>query len=158
MARYLVVANQTLAGDRLMEEIRRRLAAGPSSFYVLVPAILIPVNSIAGPYLQPAGEDPFSSAPAPAIEAAQHRVDLATESRLAQLLRQIKAAGGKAEGKIGDPDAVKAIGALLATTEEFDEIIISTLPQGLSRWLRLDVPHRVERKFKLPVTSVTGKA
>ena len=37
MTRYLVVANQTIGGDELMDEIRRRIASGPSSFYVLVP-------------------------------------------------------------------------------------------------------------------------
>ena len=40
----------------------------------------------------------------------------------------------------------------------FDEVIISTLPLGVSRWLGLDVPHRVERRFKVPVTTVTGHA
>ena len=39
VGRYLVVANQTLGGEPLMNEIRNRIAAGPSSFYVLVPAI-----------------------------------------------------------------------------------------------------------------------
>lgn len=37
MGRYLVVANQTLGGDQLMAEVRRRTGAGPSSFYVIVP-------------------------------------------------------------------------------------------------------------------------
>ncbi len=37
MARYLLVANQTLGGDHLLDEVRKRIAAGPSSFYVLVP-------------------------------------------------------------------------------------------------------------------------
>jgi hypothetical protein len=29
--------------------------------------------------------------------------------------------------------------------ERFDEVIVATLPQQLSRWLRLDLPRRVER-------------
>ncbi len=37
MRRYLVVANQTLQGAELREELRKRIEAGPSSFYVLVP-------------------------------------------------------------------------------------------------------------------------
>jgi hypothetical protein len=38
MANYLVVANQTLGGAELKEEIRKRLEDGGSTFYVLVPA------------------------------------------------------------------------------------------------------------------------
>jgi hypothetical protein len=37
MRRYLVVANQTLQGAELREELRKRIEAGSSSFYVLVP-------------------------------------------------------------------------------------------------------------------------
>src|SRR3954471_17442044 len=39
MSRYLVVANQTIGGSELMAEIRRRIASGPSSFYVVVPSM-----------------------------------------------------------------------------------------------------------------------
>ena len=35
-----------------------------------------------------------------------------------------------------------------------DEIILSTLPPGISRWLKKDLPHRVEQRFALPVTTV----
>lgn len=42
--------------------------------------------------------------------------------------------------------------------ESFDAIIISTLPSGLSHWLGMDLPHRVEWKFKLSVTTITAKA
>ena len=49
-----------------------------------------------------------------------------------------------------DPfDAIEE--ALMA--DEFDEIILSTLPRGLSRWLHLDLPHRVAH-LGLPVTTV----
>ena len=37
MTRYLVVANQTIGGNELFDETRRRIASAPSSFYVLVP-------------------------------------------------------------------------------------------------------------------------
>ena len=72
-------------------------------------------------------------------------------------MTQIRAQGGEAEGDIGDTDPVKAIEAVM-TSGPFDEVIISTLPLGVSRWLGLDVPHRVERRFKVPVTTVTGHA
>ena len=88
-------------------------------------------------------------------ETLRHRAAMASESRLSQLLVQVRAQGGEAEGDIGDTDPLKAIAAVMASGS-FDEVIISTLPLGVSRWLGLDVPHRVERKFKVPVTIVTG--
>jgi nucleotide-binding universal stress UspA family protein len=39
---------------------------------------------------------------------------------------------------------------------EYDGVIICTLPLGVSRWLRLDLPHRAERKFSLPVIHVVA--
>ena len=60
------------------------------------------------------------------------------QSRLDQLLGQIRAAGSEAQGEVAGSDPVKAIDAAMAAGE-FDEIIISTLPKGVSRWLRMDV-------------------
>jgi hypothetical protein len=51
---------------------------------------------------------------------------------------------------------VKGIDAAMAD-EDYDEIIISTLPEGISRWLRMDVPNRIKRKVKIPVTTVAAK-
>jgi len=62
-----------------------------------------------------------------------------------------------ARGDLGDPEPLTAIGDALGV-EQFDEIIISTLPSGISRWLGMDLPRRAERKFKLPVTTVTARA
>ena len=41
--------------------------------------------------------------------------------------------------------------------KDFDEIIVSTLPKRTSRWLKLDLPHRVERACGKPVTHVEAK-
>ena len=38
---------------------------------------------------------------------------------------------------------------------EFDEIIVSTSPTRLARWLHQDLPHRIARKFNIPVTVIT---
>jgi hypothetical protein len=40
--------------------------------------------------------------------------------------------------------------------QQFDEIILSTLPAGVSRWLALDLPSRIRRKFHVPLTVVTA--
>ena len=131
MGRYLVVANQTLGGDQLMAEVRQRATAGPSSFYVIVP-------------------NTRSS------DVDEHRATLIAQSRLNQALNQLRSEGLDARGDIGDPEPLTAIEDALAG-QQFDEIIISTLPSGISHWLRLDLPQRAERKFKLPVTTVTSR-
>jgi hypothetical protein len=57
-------------------------------------------------------------------------------------------------GQVGDRDPLRAVEDVLATGK-FDEIIVSTLPRRISRWLHQDLPHRLEQKFGLPVTHVT---
>ena len=63
--------------------------------------------------------------------------------------------GAKVDGEVGDSDAIRAVRAVIES-RQVDEIIISTLPTTISRWLRQDLPSRVERKFSLPVTVVTA--
>ena len=158
MGRYLVVANQTLGGEPLMKEIRNRIAVGPSSFYVLVPAIPVSASfmeQLAHPEVGVPAET--RTGLEQREETLRHRALMASESRLSQLLTQIRAQGGEAQGDIGDTDPLKAIEAVMRSGA-FDEVIISTLPLGVSRWLGLDVPHRVERRFKVPVTTVMGHA
>ncbi len=48
------------------------------------------------------------------------------------------------------PTLPKAMSEVL-TRRKFDEVALSTLPAGVSRWLRQDIPHKVERKFNIPV-------
>jgi hypothetical protein len=150
VGKYLVVANQTLGGDQLMAEVRRRAAAGPSSFFVVVPN----TRSV--------DVAPASGAPLPpgsagvAVEERDRRATLIAQSRLNQALSQLKAEGLDARGDLGDSEPLTAIGDALAGAQ-FDEIIISTLPGGISRWLGMDLPSRAERKFKLPVTTITAR-
>jgi hypothetical protein len=149
VARYLLVANQTLAGDQLLDEVRRRVAAGPSSFHVIVPN----TRSVDVAPL-PGGPVPPGSAHV-AVEEEDRRSTQIAESRLHQALHQLRAEGVQARGELGDPDPLTAIGDALRD-EQFDEIIISTLPSGISRWLGMDLPKRAQRKFNLPVTTVTA--
>jgi hypothetical protein len=53
-------------------------------------------------------------------------------------------------------DPVAAVGHCLKA-QGYDEIIVSTLPKTVSRWLHQDVPHRIARKYKIPVTTVTAR-
>jgi GABA permease len=148
MGKYLVVANQTLGGEQFLEEVRRRAATGPSTFYVVVPNTY-PAD------VAPAAGAPVPPGFGPISEEEQHRATLIAQSRLAEALKRLRAEGVQAEGDLGDPEPLTAIADALAA-DQFDEIIISTLPGGISRWLGMDLPHRAERRFKLPVTTVTA--
>jgi hypothetical protein len=151
VSKYLVVANQTLGGDQLMAEVRRRAAAGPSSFFVVVPNThSLDTGASAAPVA-------LAAMSAALEEEADRRATLIAQSRLNQALTQFRAEGLEARGDLGDPEPLTAIADALAV-EQFDEIIISTLPSGISRWLGMDLPSRAERKFKLRVTTVTARA
>ena len=149
MKHYLVVANQTLGGDRLMEEVRRRIAEGPCSFSVVVPNTRQPdlVPSVVG-WLVP------SPGGASASDDDDQGATQLAQARLHQALNQLRAEGVQAHGELGDPDPLNAIADALAG-QQFDEIIISTLPSGISRWLGMDLPHRAAQKFRVPVTTIT---
>ncbi len=89
----------------------------------------------------------------PAAHGPDER-EIAAE-RLQFGLEWMRGLGVAVTGEVGETDAVRAVRNVLAS-RPIDEIIISTLPTSLSRWLRQDLPSRVERKFKLPVSVVTA--
>jgi hypothetical protein len=134
--RYLVVANQTLGGEQLLDRIRTAMAGGESEFHVVVPA-----------------SHPHKGS----WTDGQARVIAAR--RLEDALSSLRAMGASVNGEVGDASPVRAIADVLISApldRPFDEIILSTLPAGVSRWLHQDVVHRVERTFAVPVTHVVG--
>ena len=131
MRRYLIVANQTLAAEPLVSRMRELARAAPSSFLVVVPAT--PPRD----HLWTEGE---------ARATARSRLDAAL-ARFAEL-------GAEVEGEVGDGNPMLAIGDALRDHGPFDEIVISTLPKGLSKWLKVDLPHRAGASFGLRVTQV----
>ena len=133
MRRYLVVANQTLMSAELRAAVRERLAAPPCRFHVVVPAT-------------PPREHLFWTEGAALVVARE---------RLEEALAWMHAEGAVTTGSIGDADPVLAVADALPR-DEFDEIVVSTLPPGLSRWMRQDLPHRLARRTDLPVCHVVA--
>ncbi len=134
MRRYLVVANQTLLGDPLLVRIRDCLAGGPCHFHLVVPA---------------------THAPDVPWQTESHDRAFAVQ-RLQAALDRFRALGADMEGEVGDGRPMDAIRDAMLNVPPFDEIILSTLPPGLSRWLRQDLPHRIARTFELPLSTVTA--
>jgi hypothetical protein len=131
--RCLVVANRTLGCEHLVELLEERLSSGPCSIHVLVPATADPHG--------------WTHDEASDHVIAQERLDTALE-RFGRLDPDVT-------GEIGDPRPVDAIRDVLRR-EEFDEVIVSTLPAGASRWLRMDAVSRLQRTVDVPVTHVVA--
>jgi len=135
--RVLIVANRTAATPALIEAVRHRAASGPCTFTLLVP------HSWQGLHRLTSAEDTHT-------DTDQSEAVL----ELAPLLED--AAGDEVEGVIGDADPLAAIQDAV-NRRGFDEIILSTLPARVSRWLKLDLPSKVQG-LGLPVTHVEAHA
>jgi GABA permease len=153
--RYLVVANQTVGGPALTSAIRERLDAGPAEFHVLVPATLSR-DYAAARRLATFSVDPTSGytfgdlAALPQTDAEGQRK---AQERLDEQLWQLRAVGADPTGEVGEPEPLDAIAAVLERSS-FDEILLSTLAPGISKWLKMDLPSRLERRFGITITHV----
>lgn len=145
MRRHLIVANQTLGTDELARAVRDRLEAGPSEFWVVVPAT--PLTDLAPGFVPTMGGWPVT------VPASREDSRSVAQARLDAALRELRAAGATADGEVGDPDPMRAVENALAD-RQVDEVIVSTLPARVSKWLHQDLPSRIERKFHVPVTHV----
>jgi hypothetical protein len=146
MRNVLVVANQTMTNQDLIAAVKDRRADGDCSFTLLMPAVPVKSGTTMG-MLGASVNIPQTGSGGPnEFDVARQRLNAAIET--------FRNAGVRIDGEIGDPNPIKAIDALLKS-RQFDEIIISTLPRNVSRWLHQDLPRRVERRFQLPVTVVT---
>ena len=134
MRRYLVIANRTAATPALISCVRERAQRGPCTFTLLVPNTASGLERIADP------EDHSDS-------EAQGTLELALP-----LLEE--AVGGEVTGMVGSHDPLDAIQDAV-NLHGFDEIILSTLPQRVSKWLKLDLPSKLNG-LGLPVTTITA--
>jgi hypothetical protein len=133
--RVLVVANRTAATPALIEAVRERAARGACEFTLLVP------NPVKGLHR--------------AVDAADQGTGEAEATLELALPLLEEAAGGPVEGMVGDFEPLAAVEDAV-NTRDFDEVIVSTLPARVSRWLHLDLPRKVAA-LGLPVTTVTAK-
>jgi hypothetical protein len=136
--RYLVVANQTLGGDALLDRLRALASEGPCAIHVLVPASADPTQAF---------HDEDSDQ-----RLARERLDQAL-TRFPQLAPSLTVTG-----EVGDHRPIDAVGDVLRRGERFDGVIVSTLPAGVSRWLRLDAISRIERAVDVPVEHIVVDA
>ena len=135
-ADILVVAHRTAATPPLLDAVRERAAQGPAAFTLLVPKSVSGLARVLDP------EDVSD-------DEANLIIELA-----APLLEE--AAGGPVATMVGAPDPLAAIEDAI-NAGSFDEVIISTLPTRVSRWLHLDLPRKVGG-LGLPVTTVVARA
>jgi hypothetical protein len=150
MSRILVVANKTLGSNDLLQSIRDRMTKGPCEFTLLVPAIAWahrehPVEALTRRITNMPVTEEARGTTESDYEHAQQRVEFGIE--------QLQRLGAQVDGEVGNPNPVKAVEDAISR-RKYDEIILSTLPSGVGRWLGQDVPQKVKRKFKGPVTVV----
>ena len=133
-AKVLTVATRTAACPELVDLLTRRAAKSPATFTLLVPAT-------------PHGWAWLADMYSGGIDAERY-LDTAVE--------RYRAAGlDVASARLGDPDPLAAVMDAIHF-DTYDEVVVSTMPRHVSRWLRLSLPHRVGAATGLPVTHVVG--
>jgi hypothetical protein len=131
-AHVLVVAHQTAATPALLAAVRERAGRGPATFHLIVPS-------------QPHGMHKV-------VDPEDVGGDEARDVLAGALPKLSEAAGSEVTGTIGDAEPLMAIHDAI-NLGSYDEIIVSTLPRRLSRWLKLDLVSKA-RGLGLPVTHV----
>lgn len=130
--RLLVIANETVGGQKLRELLRERSEGVREEVLVVCPALNSPLRT-------------WTSDEDSARAAAQERLDAS--------LARLRDAGINARGEVGDGDPLQAIEDALRTFGA-DEVIVSTHPEGRSNWLERGVVESARERFSVPITHV----
>jgi CheY-like chemotaxis protein len=128
MRHVLVVADETLVGSHVTKRIHELTQVEPLDVQLVVTA-------------GPAGSDAD--------------IERATEN-LAAGLQALKTVGIAAAGRVGQADPMAAIAYNLKTNPAVNLVVLSTGPLGNSRWVAMDLPHRVLRRFDVAVEHIVG--
>src|SRR5205809_5850588 len=130
--RILVIANETVGGERLRDEIHSRSEGYDEHVLVVTPAL----NS----HLRHWASDEDN-----ARVEAQKRLDASLE--------RLRSRGIDARGEVGDAEPLQAMEDALRLFGA-DEIIISTHPEGRSHWLEKNIVQAARERFAVPITHV----
>lgn len=157
MPHYLLIANKTLVGPEVRAAVLER-ASADAVFHVVVP------DAEAGSaddvdFILPSagsGSAAFPAQVGDSISRSGQGSPRRAQHRLHDFTAIVREAGAKVHGTIGPSDPMDAIREILSDAD-IDEILLSTLPSGVSRWVRMDLPSRVQRAFDGPVTVITAQ-
>jgi hypothetical protein len=138
VSRYLIVAHETAANPRLIEQVRSLAQTDPQARFSLV----VPATHVRH------------------LLRRSHGTDEDVARRRAEEARARFAAAGieLAEARAGAAAPMQAIAEEVERTPGYDGFVISTLPAEKSRWLRENLPGEVRRRYGLPVTHVQATA
>lgn len=145
--RYLIIANQTLASPGLRQIIAERDTVDTAEFHVLVPEAP-PTTQVVDPMGLQVSIPPDRERLVALQEA---------EERLESFRQAFVHLGGRLSGEVSLGDPLTATRRVMEYAS-FDEIIVSTLPAGVSRWLKMDLPTRLQRAFDVPVIPLIQEA
>lgn len=134
-AKILILAHRTAATPVLLDAVRMRAEESACEFTLLVPNVPLALRRM---------EDPEGGSDS----EAQMILDLALP-----LLEE--ACGQPVTGLVGDPNPLSAVADAINRHGPFDEVILSTLPRRVSRWLRTNLPSKIAG-LGMPVTTVTA--
>jgi hypothetical protein len=136
MARHLIVAHQTAGSPELVDRVLELAERDPKAEFVL----LVPATPT-GHLLH--------------WEEGEARQLAALRAREAS--GALRTAGVEVvAARVGSHSPLEAVADELSMQPDYAGIVVSTFPPGLSRWLRVDLPNQLRRRFRLPVEHVVA--
>jgi GABA permease len=135
-----------LRAERLQAHLSNQAAKEPTLFMLVVPSLETEQAMRSQGTFATVGDLAHSS---------EHRLSgqMLAEHRLEEALERLRGIGLDIQGMVGDSDPMRAVAQGLRGFRA-DEIVLSTLPQSHSRWLAVDLPKELRRRYGIPVTTV----